>query len=133
MEEQNMLQTEQGRDRSKEARPKEGTKLSIDLSDDNQEPTAFKTRHAAYIAEVLGHNDKVVEYDKLRHKLKSGARPTRTQRQTRQKLFAELQCLIRSQKTSVEQNLGEVDSMYYRQHATLPSSTSCPEYGELMK
>ena len=48
-----------------EARKSERIKLSINLRDDDQEPTAFKTRHAAYIAKVLGHNDKVVEYDKL--------------------------------------------------------------------
>lgn len=107
--------------------------MSIDLSDDDQEPTAFKTRYAAYIAKVLGHNDKVVEYDKLCHELKSGARPTRTQKQTHRKLLPELQCLIQSQKTNVERNLREVDPMYYRQHATLPSSTSCPEYAGLMK
>ena len=78
---------------SEEARQTRGINLSIDT----EEPTPFKTKHAACIAKILGSIDKVVEYDKLRYQLKSGERPARIQRQTHHKLLAELQSLVQSQ------------------------------------
>ena len=43
---------------SEEARQTRGINLSIDT----EEPTPFKTKHAACIAKILGSIDKVVEY-----------------------------------------------------------------------
>jgi hypothetical protein len=107
-------------------------KLSLDLTNDMDKNTHFKTKHAACVSKVLGTTDKVVEFDTLRFQLKSTKKPSKALRQAH-KLLAELQSLIQVHKTSTEQELKQVEAAYFKQHATIPTCNSCPEHAQLMK
>ena len=108
-------------------------KLSLDPTDDVEENTCFKTKHAACVSKVLGSTDKVVEFDILRYQLKSTKKPSKALTQAHNKLLAELQSLIQVHKTSTEQELKQVEAAYFKQHATIPTCNSCPEHAQLMK
>ena len=75
-------------------------KLSLDPTDDTEEDTLFKTKHAACVSKVLGNIDKMLEFDTLHYQLKSTKKPSKALRQTHNKLLAELQLLIQAQKNN---------------------------------
>ena len=54
----------------------------LDPTDDIQESTLFKTRHAACVSKILGTTDKVIEFDTLRYQLKSTNKPSKALRHT---------------------------------------------------
>ena len=46
-------------------------KLMLDPTDDIQESTLFKTKHAACVSKIIGTTDKVIEFDRRGTKRKS--------------------------------------------------------------
>ena len=83
--------------------------------------------NAACVSKVLGNTDQVIDFDTLRYQLKSAKNPCKALRQSYNRL---LQSLIQVKKTSMEQELKQVE---VKQHATIPTCSSCPEIAELMK
>lgn len=73
-------------------------RLNLDPTDDVDDNLLFKTKHAASVSKVLGNTAKVIEFDQVRYHLKSMKKPSRALRQSHNKLLAELQSLIQSQK-----------------------------------
>ena len=83
--------------------PPNDIKINFDPRDDCDQNSSsnLKTKHAACISKIVGITEKVLKFDELRYQLKLRKNPTVTQKQEQNKLLAELQILIQSEKSKI--------------------------------
>ena len=106
------------------------TRLVLD-SVEEEHTVQYKTKHASQIATVIGNIPELITFDDMRHQLKT-QRPMKDQKTKHDKLLAELQVLVQRERTKIMQEIKDFELEYYKEHTSLPSDHSCPQYKQLL-
>ena len=106
------------------------TRLVLD-SVEEEHTVQYKTKHASQIATVIGNIPELNTFDDMRHQLKT-QRPMKDQKTKHDKLLAELQVLVQRERTKIMQEIKDFELEYYKEHTSLPSDHSCPQYKQLL-
>ncbi len=93
-------------------------------------PLPHQTKHAAYIAKLLGPTAKVLDFDKVRLEIKSTRKPSKTKRKEHDLL---LQANIQHIKTNTLGKIRQVEHDYFCVHKTLPTDNTSSELAHLTK
>ena len=88
----------------------------------------FKTRQAQEIASILGDQDKLRQFDKLRYGLKTKKiKPNQQNRAQHEQLLAEFQQAVEKEKALTLARIKELETKYFSNHQQLPTPEQVPE------
>ena len=124
--------------------------LEPDQVDDNREihitdleveihtcTSCLQTSLATAIAKAIGHNSNIVEFDKLRHKLKQAKkqkhRPAGYKDLIDQHDLTVLATRLLKQKSSLQQTIRELEQKFFQTSGHLPTAESDAEYAKRVK